>query len=203
MTQPRRRLSGDERRSQLAQAAIDVIADIGFAAATVDAIAEKAGASKGLLWHYFDDRDALLEYAARETLVQLRAAVGDDIVLDDPADTLLRAAIRRAAALPATHPGQIRALRDIGLNLRNDDGQLRLGSSEYDETYRLQSEIFARGVREGAFRVGLDPLTTAVLYQGLVDTMLAHLMDHPDVDPESFADQVADLLLGGIAAPGA
>lgn len=203
MTQPRRRLSGDERRSQLARAAIDVIADIGFAAATADAIAEKAGVSKGLLWHYFDDRDALLEYAARETLVQLRAAVGDDIALDDPADTLLRAAIRRAAALPATHPEQIRGLRDIGLNLRNDDGQLRLGSSEYDETYRLQSEIFARGVREGVFRDGLDPLATAVLYQGLVDTMLAHLMDHPELDPESFADQVADLLLGGIVAPGA
>ncbi|WP_158607591.1 TetR/AcrR family transcriptional regulator [Flexivirga caeni] len=185
----------------MARAAIEVVATAGFPGATADAIAETAGVSKGLLWHYFDDRDALLEHAARETLVLLRRTVGSKIDLDGPVDEVIRDAIHRAATLPTTHPREVRALRDIALNLRAGDGSLRLGGGEYDETHRLQAEIFQRGVTEGTFRADLDPLPTAVLYQGLVDTMVGHLMDHPDVDAGLFADQVADLLLRGIASP--
>lgn len=198
MTPPRRRLSADERRTQLAEAAVEVIAAQGYSGATADAIAAQAGVSKGLLWHYFDDRDALLEHVARETFAQLRRAVGADIDLGSRADATLRAAIHRAAELPMTHPQHIRAVREIATNLRSADGSPRLGPQEYAETHRLQAEIVQRGVDEGVFRGDADPLTTAMLYQGLVDTMIEHLLEVPNADAAALADQVADLLLGGI-----
>jgi AcrR family transcriptional regulator len=47
-------------RSELLNAAEGLIADRGFAAASLDAIAETAGVSKGALYHHFESKDDLL-----------------------------------------------------------------------------------------------------------------------------------------------
>ena len=200
----RQRLGAEERREQLVAAAVAVVAGHGYRAATADAIARHADVSKGLLWHYFADLDDLMEVAARRTLVALRAAVAADVDLSAPAPRLIRAAIHRAVALRRTHGAELRALRQIVANLRGPDGAPRLGSTDYDETYDRQEEIFRRGQRDGDFRAGLDPRLLAVTYQGAVDTMLAYLDAHPGDDAERHATTVADVLLGGIcreAAP--
>lgn len=59
------RLSAETRREQLEQAAIVVVAVDGYAAASADAVARTASASKGLLWHYYTDLNDLLVHAAR------------------------------------------------------------------------------------------------------------------------------------------
>jgi len=57
----RRRLGAPERRAQLVDAAVAVLAEVGYQATKADAIAARAGVSKGLLWHYFADLDDLME----------------------------------------------------------------------------------------------------------------------------------------------
>jgi AcrR family transcriptional regulator len=49
-TAPRRRLSADQRRRQLIDAAVTVVARRGYATASVAAIAEQAGVAEGLLF---------------------------------------------------------------------------------------------------------------------------------------------------------
>ncbi|MEW5869048.1 MAG: TetR/AcrR family transcriptional regulator [Chloroflexota bacterium] len=51
------------RRAEIAQAAAQVFSQKGFAAASMDEIAERAGLSKGGLYVYFDSKQALLEAA--------------------------------------------------------------------------------------------------------------------------------------------
>jgi AcrR family transcriptional regulator len=195
---PRQRLSADERREQLFAAAVEVLAEGGFQAATADAIARRAGVSKGLLWHYFDDRDDLLEQTARRTLKTLLRAVGATIDLTAPAPQVVRQAIHGAAGLRRTHGAERRAMNEIVLNLRLPDGSLRLGLSDYDDAYAAQADIFRRGQAEGDIRPDLDPLLVAVTYQGAVDSMLGYLDAHPEADAKAHADTVADLLLGGL-----
>lgn len=197
----RRRLSAEERRAQLADAAISVLAAHGYQSTTVDAIARQAGVSKGLLWHYFTDRDDLLEYAARRTLVTLRQAVGADLDLTQRAPDLIRQAIHRAAALRTTHREELAGMREIVGNLRKPDGSLRLGLGDYEETYALQEDIFRRGQQDGDFRAGLNLRYMAVVYQGAVDTMLDYLDVHSDDDPDRCATAVADILLEGFCRP--
>lgn len=197
-TAVRRRLSPEQRRDQLSRAAITVIAGRGYQAATAEAIGSQAGISKGLLWHYFTDLDDLLETTARQTLVALRTAVASDLDLTAPAPQLIRAAVHRAAMLPQTHGAELSASRQIALNLRNQDGTLRLGPDEYNETHAHQADLFRRGQYDGDIRNGLDPHLLAVTYQGAVDTMLAYLDAHPDTDPDQHADTVASILLNGI-----
>lgn len=53
------------RRDELLDAAIEVIGEVGLANATVATIAGRAGMSAGLVNHYFDSKQELLELALR------------------------------------------------------------------------------------------------------------------------------------------
>ncbi len=179
-------------------AAVEVLAARGYTGATADAIARRAGVSKGLLWRYFTDLDDLFEMTARRTLNTLRAAAGAAIDLEAPAPEVIRSAVHAAAALRRTHGAERRAMREIILNLRTPDGGPRLGQQDMDELYSSQEKIFRRGQQQGDIRDTLDPRVLAVTYQGAVDSMLGYLDAYPDTDAERHADTVAEVLLGGI-----
>ena len=66
-----RRMTSQERRSQLTEAAVDVAAAGGFQALTLDAVAERAGVTRNLIYHYFprgrpDLVLAAVDYAGEE-----------------------------------------------------------------------------------------------------------------------------------------
>jgi AcrR family transcriptional regulator len=196
---PRQRLSADERRRQIIEATVRVLAKAGYQRASVSAIVAEAGVSKGLVWHYFTDRDDLMTQTAQQTLVDLRddVAAGLDLSADVP--TIVRAAVRDAAGLHVAQRDRLEAIRQVVQNLRAPDGTPRLGLADYEETYGHQTELFRRGQDEGTIRPDLDPRHLAVLYQGAVDTMLAHLDAWPDADRSAFVTSVAELLLAGMA----
>ncbi|HEV6953854.1 MAG TPA: TetR/AcrR family transcriptional regulator [Promicromonospora sp.] len=199
MTAPRRRrrLSEDVRRAQIIDATVAVVAELGYEGASLARIAERAEVSKGLVSHYFADRDRLMETVARTTLVTLRQAVAGTLALDAPVPDVIRAAVHSAARLSATHQAEMEALRQITTNLREADGSPRLGLAEYEETYLGQEALFRRGQEEGSIR-DLDTRVMAVTYQGAVDTMLSYLREHPETDVERYADALADLLVAAV-----
>jgi AcrR family transcriptional regulator len=56
----RRQARGERRIAQLLEAAGQVLADSGFAAATTNAIAARAGVSPGTLYQYFPNKEAIV-----------------------------------------------------------------------------------------------------------------------------------------------
>jgi len=58
-----RREGEEKRRDQLVEAALEIIAELGPEAATVRAIAERAGVTQGLIRHYFTSKDDLTRAA--------------------------------------------------------------------------------------------------------------------------------------------
>lgn len=75
MTQPARtRLSPDERRSQLLDLGVRLLATRSLDELSIDLLAEEAGISRGLLYHYFgskhDFREAVVRRAADDLLAQ-------------------------------------------------------------------------------------------------------------------------------------
>ena len=65
----------DIRRRELRQAAFAVLQSEGIAGATLEKVAAKAGASKGIVLHYFRNKQELFEHAMREANAVLRDAV--------------------------------------------------------------------------------------------------------------------------------
>lgn len=184
-------------------ATLEVVAALGYAATGADAIAATAGVSKGLLWHYYDDLGALMAAAARRGFSQLETAVVSSLDLQAPVPDLLRAAIRRAARLPSTHPRQLAAIRQIVNGLRRPDGSPVLTQDEYAELYAAQERLLRRGQADGTIRPDLDARLLAITYQGTVDAMISHLQQNPDIAPEALAELTATVLLDGLAGSAA
>jgi len=65
----------DIRRKELRQAAFAVLQREGIAGATIEKVAAQAGASKGIVLHYFRSKQELFEHAMRESNLVLRDTV--------------------------------------------------------------------------------------------------------------------------------
>jgi betaine-aldehyde dehydrogenase len=97
------------RRRKLVEVTIDSLAEVGFVGTTLSQIAARAGVSPGLVAHYFDDKDGLLDAAFRS----LARRVGSQV----------RARLR----LVATPRGRIQAVIDA--NLAPEEFDQRTGSA--------------------------------------------------------------------------
>lgn len=51
----------EQTRQQILDAAFELFANEGYTHTSISAVAEKAGISKGLIYHYFDSKEAILE----------------------------------------------------------------------------------------------------------------------------------------------
>lgn len=92
----------ERRRDSLIGAAIDLMAEGGIKAASVRAIAERAGVTPGLIRHYFRSKDDLTREAFRHMMDRMTAEstalAGAVTVEDDPKAALV--AIVRASLRP-------------------------------------------------------------------------------------------------------
>ncbi len=65
MPEPRRRLSPDERRNELLTLGAEVFGQRPYDEVRIDEIAEKAGVSRALMYHYFPDKRAFFAAVVR------------------------------------------------------------------------------------------------------------------------------------------
>jgi AcrR family transcriptional regulator len=65
MAEPRRRLSPDERRNELLSLGAEVFGQHPYDEVRIDEIAEKAGVSRALMYHYFPDKRAFFAAVLR------------------------------------------------------------------------------------------------------------------------------------------
>jgi len=72
------RLQVDERRHQLLEAGRELFAEHGYDEISMRQIAERAGISKPLLYHYFPSKEALFRAALEEFAAELRRRIEPD-----------------------------------------------------------------------------------------------------------------------------
>jgi betaine-aldehyde dehydrogenase len=99
----------EARRVQLVEVTIDSLAEVGYVGTTLAEIAGRAQVSPGLVAHYFDDKDGLLEAAFR-TLARTLAA-----------------RVRARLALARTPRGRVQAVIDT--NLAPEEFDKRTGTA--------------------------------------------------------------------------
>ena len=76
--QPRTRLASDTRRELLLSAGVDLLSVRTPDEISVDDVARSAGISRGLLYHYFEDRDAFVVAVVEQASEELRQALRGD-----------------------------------------------------------------------------------------------------------------------------
>ncbi|SDC60711.1 TetR/AcrR family transcriptional regulator [Actinokineospora iranica] len=184
----------DERRTALADAAIDVLAAEGARGLTFRAVDARAGVPAGTASNYFANRDALL--AAAGTRVFTRLAPDPD-------------AVERALAAPRDQALVARFLREIVDRATADRAghlallELRLESTRKPELGASFTATMSAALRENiAFHLdaGLpgDRAAVELLYAAMTGLIVEHLT-LPEFFPRETVDRLVDLLVDRVA----
>jgi len=188
-----------DRRRQILAAAVKVFAEKGFHEARVGDIAEEAGIAYGLVYHYFDSKEALLETIFRTTWGEMLARVEEVEAAGVPAPEAVRQVTALLLRTWRRDPDLVRVLvREV---TRNQHVQQEI--EEITAAMETLERIVRRGQESGEFRQDLDPRLAAVVFYGALEEVLSswvlgQLRDR-DADIARAEQNVVALLTGGLA----
>ena len=148
----------DRTREAILVAAQKEFAAKGLSGARVDAIARRARANKRMIYHYFGSKDGLYLAALERVYEDLR---GSEKTLD-LAHLAPEAAIRRLVEFTFDYSRRHPELISL-INNENLHGARHLRRSKkvrglHSPFVALIADILQRGVAQGVFRPGLDPV---------------------------------------------
>ena len=184
----RRTFTETARRAQIVEAAIETMAEVGYARASFALIAKRAGlSSTGLISYHFANKDELIEQVVTTIFHMIGQFMAQRMQHQSSARDALRTYIQANAEFIGTHRTQMKAFLDIFMN----------GGLHYDETTELTvvspvEEILRRGQESGEFRA-FDTRVMAVVIQRAVDGLPFLLATYPDVDVDAYAREVVTL----------
>ncbi|MGH8793122.1 MAG: TetR/AcrR family transcriptional regulator [Stackebrandtia sp.] len=184
-----RREQAQRRREQLLDAALEVFVARGIDRATMKDVAEAAGAAPGLLYHYFDGKDALVATLLKERsfLPKLRSQLSGAV--ERPAVAVLPELVRNYRRVLTENQGLV----SLFFSASSTNRHARTAMGEFvAEGQRLLADYLDSRVAVGELR----PHDTRLFAQTLLTTVAANRHMGADTDP----DQLVDLLVNGVAA---
>jgi AcrR family transcriptional regulator len=197
MAEPRRRLSPRDRRSELLELGAEVFGQRPYDEVRVDEIAERAGVSRALMYHYFPDKRAFFAAVLRTEGERLFAATDTP---PEPGQSLfehLRAGVLAHLRYDEEHPhGAWAAYMGMG---RSDRA---LSGIEEIDNNRQADRILARitDAVEGEIDAALARNLRATIYAWMAFTFelcRQRLLD-PSIDADHVADACAHALLDAL-----
>lgn len=160
ISKPRRRKEalGATTRDVLLKAAKEAFAARGLEGARVDDIAARAGINKQLVYHYFGSKDGLYTAVLEEIYREIREREQELHLASFPAEEAMRRLVEFSFDYLADHPEFVALIADENAHA----GRHLQGSVQVAEMNRpiidLLRETLERGMAEGIFRKGLEPL---------------------------------------------
>lgn len=201
----RRRLAPAERRRELLEAVERVVAEHGYAAATVPLVVAEAGIAQGSFYRYFRDLDAAFAELARRVLAPVAEAVFalrlSDVRTAADVERALRGYYEVLAGQLAAHPAIVREALLVAPSSVGDAG--REMSAFLREMRDHVAELIAAHAGRGPFRSS-DPHIAAAAMTGMV-LGAAQAATEPDAtfDPKHWAREMARLETGALVRPSA
>jgi TetR/AcrR family transcriptional regulator, fatty acid metabolism regulator protein len=189
------------RREELLAAAVRVFAQKGYHTCRVSDIAEEAGVSHGLVYHYFASKDEVLETIFRENWGPIGAAIAAIGTADEAAPEQLRKVAALVLHAWRRDPETVRVLvREIS---RSPVLQERIG--EFQQAFDALERMIVRGQERGELDGALDPRFAVYAMWGMLDEVLtAWVLGRLPAEPEAVetAETTVTAMLRRAFAPG-
>ncbi|OLC11322.1 MAG: hypothetical protein AUH41_00795 [Gemmatimonadetes bacterium 13_1_40CM_66_11] len=203
-SKPRWRRRKNARPEEIISAALEVFADRGFAATKVEDVARKAGVTKGTIYLYFENKDALFKALIRETIVPV-IAQGEALAqsFTGSARELFERLVREYWRLV----GETQLVNIPKLMMAEAGNFPELARFYYEEVvtrgHRLMAGVIQRGIKAGEFRpvnvavatkLAMAPVMHAVIARKAFSACMPE-----GFDVASYLDTHIDLYLHGIS----
>ncbi len=168
------RISEEKRERVLRQAAW-LFAEKGFAQADMAALASRAGVSKGSLYDYFDNKEALYLHVCRDGLQRSRKAVYGEINPEWDLYRQVKHIFRRGAAFAQSHPEYVALyLNFASAGMGHFAEQLSLEVERYTASHL--KKLIRDGIDKGLIRPDIDVNLTAFHINSLYIIFLGSLV---------------------------
>ena len=201
---PRWRRRKSARPEEILQAALEVFTDRGFAATKLEDVARRAGVTKGTIYLYYENKDALFKALVRETIVPV-IAKGEALAhsFTGTARDLFEQLIREYFRLVGDTP-----LSGIPRLMIAEAGNFpELARFYYEEVvtrgHRLMAGVLERGMKAGEFRRVNVAVATKLAMAPLMHAVVARkafAACMPEgFDVAKYLDTHIDLYLHGIS----
>ncbi len=178
--QERRSFIEAARRAQIVENAIEVIAEVGYAKASMARIAERAGVSRGLISYHFAGKDELIGEVLVTVFGDVAAFMGPRVDAESTAAGRFRAYLRSNLEYMDTHRSRIGALVEIVSSGIFHELGVDPAAAE-DQALAPLVDVFRQGQASGEFRE-FDPHLMARAVRGVVDSMAPHVAADFDLD---------------------
>jgi AcrR family transcriptional regulator len=195
------------RPSEILDAALKVFAENGFAGARMDDIARRAGVTKGTIYLYFENKEAVFKTLVRDSIGATLSTVTENARnFEGPVRPLLRFALGQMVQLLTTSD-RVVLPKIIIAESGNFPELARFYRSEIvDKGLALLKSVIQRGIAQGEFRA-LPPqhvarLCIAPVLLGAIWRVTFGRFDVEPYDYEGLIETHLDVLFRGLAADG-
>jgi AcrR family transcriptional regulator len=182
------------RRAQILAAAVEVLAESGYPGASLAAIADRIGVSKGVISYYFAGKDDLLRAVVETVLAEAGEFMRPRVVAAGSGLDALRAYITSNLDYIDAHRREIRALTEI-FNAA-PPGRHPYAAGHSDAVGAL-TELLRTGQRAGEFGTFSAP-HVAVALRAAIDAVSELLRADPDTDVRGYGAELARLFERGV-----
>ncbi|MEY3991942.1 MAG: HTH-type transcriptional regulator RutR, partial [Pseudomonadota bacterium] len=202
---PKRERRKEARPGELLEAALDLFVEKGYAATRAEEVAARAGVSKGTLFLYFGSKEELFKAVVRENVVRPQTEGAEEVArFEGPSGELLTYLMlewwRRYGATKASGISKL-----LMSEASNFPDLARFFQEEVvSPGHAMIRSVLHRGIERGEFRaVDVDLTVQSIIAPLLFLVTWKHSMapccpSDQRIDPETFIQHHADLLLRGM-----
>ena len=171
-------------------AAIETLAEVGYANASLSRIAVRLGISKGVISYHFAGKDDLIAEIVSQVLERARAYMQPRIEAQTTGPEMLRAYIESNLGFIRDNPKQLGAL--IEIIRATIAGAKSPFSGNRDAGVHILAELLTRFQTAGDFRTDFDPNAMAIAIRAVIDVAPGRLAD-PAFDIDQYARETVTI----------
>jgi AcrR family transcriptional regulator len=186
--QPKVSFIEQARRAQIIDCAIDTIAELGFAQASLAQIAKRAGVSTGIILYYFAGKDELIRAVVRHVFAKGAELITPAVNAEETPRAALRAFIKANVDFFAHYPNHGRAVMNI-----TRSGVEGVFDPSVDQPRQTGFRtILEWGQQTGAFRtLSADVMATCIIEA--LDIIPKRRAADPTLDLDAYAAELVEL----------
>jgi TetR/AcrR family transcriptional regulator, acrAB operon repressor len=199
-TMPRRTAAAAAAtRRDLIAAALNVFAESGFPSATLEAIAERAGVTRGALYHHFGSKEDIYDVALAQVADQVMQPLGAALAGEGPPLQRIHRFVESYCVALGTDDVFRRAVSLLLAGAPTEHSRQRTGRGFVAFLAAFES-VLRQAAESGDLRAGLSPRSAAVSVLACAVGVTASSLQSPElISPEVEARPLADSLVAGLS----
>jgi TetR/AcrR family transcriptional regulator, fatty acid metabolism regulator protein len=186
------------RRAQIARCAVEAIAELGYADASMAEIARRAGVAKSVVSYHFSDKEQLMSEVLRTALATYAEFMEPRMAAATSALDKFRAYLTGTAGYIVEHRSLHLAVIEIAFNATSADGRPLVATMPLRAPEPSIESILRQGQRDGEFRDFDVEVVGGVVRSAVTHAMVMWLRDDPGADLRAYADELVLLFDHGI-----